>query len=102
MKIKGIGPWTADIYLLMALLRPDIWPAGDLALATAVQKLKGLAVRPGVEELEQIAQPWRPWRAVAARLLWHYYLSGYKNLTADEEDTCTSTHTCPGGRCKRG
>ena len=74
MKIKGIGPWTADIYLLMVLLRPDTWPVGDLAIAAAVQELKGLASRPGPAELEQIALPWRPWRAVAARLLWHYYL----------------------------
>jgi DNA-3-methyladenine glycosylase II len=75
MKIKGIGPWTADIYLLMALLRPDIWPAGDLAIAAALQELKGLSSRPGPAELDRIAIPWRPWRAVAARLLWHYYLS---------------------------
>jgi len=74
MKIKGIGPWTADIYLLMAMLRHDIWPVGDLAIAAAVQELKGLATRPGPAELEWIALPWRPWRAVAARLLWHYYL----------------------------
>jgi DNA-3-methyladenine glycosylase II len=74
MKIKGIGPWTADIYLLMALLRPDTWPAGDLAIAAALQELKGLPSRPGPAELERIALPWRPWRAVAARLLWHYYL----------------------------
>lgn len=74
MKIKGIGPWTADIYLLMVLLRPDTWPVGDLAIAAAVQELKGLASRPAPAELEQIALPWRPWRAVAARLLWHYYL----------------------------
>ena len=74
MRIKGIGPWTADIYLLMGLLRPDIWPGGDLAIAAALQELKGLPSRPGPAELEQIALPWRPWRAVAARLLWQYYL----------------------------
>lgn len=75
LRVKGVGRWTADIYLLMALLRPDIWPAGDLALAAAVQQVKNLPARPGVEELEQIARPWQPWRAVAARLLWSYYLS---------------------------
>jgi len=75
MKVKGIGPWTADIYLLMALLRPDIWPLGDLALASAIRELKALSSRPDPEELDRIASPWRPWRAVAARLLWHYYLS---------------------------
>ncbi len=74
MKIKGIGLWTADIYLLMGLLRPDIWPAKDLALALAVQELKELSSRPDDEELERIASAWKPWRAVAARLLWHYYL----------------------------
>ena len=75
MKIKGIGPWTADVYLLMALRRPDIWPKGDLALVVAAQKIKGLASRPTPEEFEAIGSPWKPWRAVAARLLWHYYLN---------------------------
>lgn len=75
IRIKGIGAWTADIYLLMALLRPDIWPAGDLALATAMQEVKSLPARPGPQEMEQIASAWHPWRAVAARLLWHHYLS---------------------------
>lgn len=73
--IRGVGPWTADIYLLMALLRPDIWPAGDLALVSAVQEVKRLPSRPDRAEMESIAAPWRPWRAVAARLFWQYYLS---------------------------
>jgi DNA-3-methyladenine glycosylase II len=73
--LKGIGKWTADIYLLSALRRPDIWPVGDLALATAVQEVKGLRKRPGPEHLEKLSQPWRPYRAVAARLFWHHYLS---------------------------
>jgi DNA-3-methyladenine glycosylase II len=71
---KGIGRWTADIYLLSALGRPDIWPAGDLALATAVQEVKRLRKRPSPEKLEALSTPWRPWRAVAARLFWHAYL----------------------------
>lgn len=75
MKVKGIGRWTADIYLLMVLRRPDIWPAGDLALAVAAQRIKGLSHRPGPQELTTIGMDWQPWRAVAARLLWHYYLS---------------------------
>lgn len=74
MKVKGIGAWTADIYLLMALRRPDAWPVGDLALAVAVQKVKRLAARPAPGELAAIGETWQPWRAVAARLLWHYYL----------------------------
>ena len=72
---KGIGRWTADIYLLSALRRPDIWPTGDLALATAVQEVKQLRKRPSPEKLEALSALWRPWRAVAARLFWHAYLS---------------------------
>jgi DNA-3-methyladenine glycosylase II len=75
LQLKGIGPWTADIYLLMALRRPDVWPTGDLALAVAVQGVKRLDLRPKPDELDAIGDAWRPWRAVAARLLWHYYLS---------------------------
>lgn len=72
--IKGIGLWSANIYLLMAMKRADIWPAGDLALAVAIQELKGLKSRPSPEQLEAIAEAWRPHRAVAARMLWQYYL----------------------------
>jgi DNA-3-methyladenine glycosylase II len=80
---KGIGRWTADIYLLSALRRPDIWPTGDLALATAVQEVKRLHKRPSPEKLEALSIPWRPWRAVAARLFWHAYLCkrGLKSAT---------------------
>ena len=78
MDIKGIGPWTSDIYLLRALGRPDIWPNGDVALASAVQKLNGIASRPSFEELQRKSLKWKPWRAVAARILWHYYLSERK------------------------
>jgi DNA-3-methyladenine glycosylase II len=81
-QVKGIGPWTADIYLLMALRRPDIWPNGDLALAIAVQRLKRLAARPAPHELDAIGAGWRPWRAVAARLLWHFYLNGLAGKSA--------------------
>jgi DNA-3-methyladenine glycosylase II len=78
IRVKGIGDWTADIYLLMALGRPDVWPCGDLALAVAVQRVKGLDARPGPHELEAMGAAWQPWRAVAARLLWHYYLTSRK------------------------
>ena len=74
--VKGVGPWTAKIYLLMVLGRPDVWPVGDVALATAVQNLRGWQKRPTQPELSEIAQAWRPHRATAARMLWHYYLSG--------------------------
>lgn len=72
--MTGIGPWTASIYLLMALRRPDVWPGEDLALATAVAQVKGLTHRPSGQELEALALAWRPWRSVAARLFWHDYL----------------------------
>jgi DNA-3-methyladenine glycosylase II len=75
IEIKGIGPWTANIYLLMALRRPDIWPCEDLALAVAAQDVKRLESRPTPDELDVLSTNWKPWRAVAARLLWHYYLS---------------------------
>jgi len=74
-RVKGIGPWSAEIYLLMVLRRPDAWPTGDLALALAAQRVKRLKTRPGPAELEALGDAWRPWRAVAARLLWHDYLS---------------------------
>lgn len=82
-RIPGIGEWTADIYLLMALRRPDIWPAKDLALAVAAQEVKRLAERPGPEALAGIGAAWAPHRAVAARMLWHYYLSTRRRASAD-------------------
>ena len=75
LQVPGIGPWTADIYLLMVLRRPDVWPYGDLALAKAAQQVKRLRSCPTQEELQRIARAWAPWRAVAARILWHFYLS---------------------------
>ncbi len=72
--VKGIGRWTSDIYLLMALGRPDVWPVGDLALAVSARSVLGLDQLPANPELLQIAESWRPWRAVAARILWHGYL----------------------------
>ncbi len=77
--VKGIGPWTAKIYLLMALCRPDVWPVGDVALATAFKNLKGRSERPTQHELSEIAKAWSPYRATAARMLWHYYLSGVQD-----------------------
>jgi DNA-3-methyladenine glycosylase II len=75
LAVTGIGPWTADCYLLFALGRPDAWPTGDLALAVAAEEVKRMAARPSPAELDRLAEPWRPWRGVAARLLWHSYLS---------------------------
>lgn len=72
--LKGVGEWTSDIYLLMALLRPDVMPRGDIALHAAWQNLSGQP-RPSADEFIKVAERWRPFRSVAARLLWHYYLS---------------------------
>jgi len=78
LRIKGVGPWTANIYLLMALKRPDIWPDGDVALANAVGKLQRLKEGPSFIELAKIADAWRPYRSVAARMLWQFYLAERK------------------------
>ena len=71
--LHGIGPWTADIYLLACIGHADAWPAGDLALQEAARIAFGLRKRPTTKEMGPLAEPWRPWRAVAARLLWTYY-----------------------------
>ena len=72
--LKGIGPWTADVYLLMALRRCDILPPGDIALEKELSKLRGLNSPPDRNWLVQHAERWRPYRAVAARMIWHSYL----------------------------
>jgi DNA-3-methyladenine glycosylase II len=77
--ITGIGAWTADVYLMTALRRPDVWPIGDLALAVAAEKVKRLPARPDPLALVALGEAWRPWRAVAARILWHYYLNTIRN-----------------------
>jgi DNA-3-methyladenine glycosylase II len=74
-RLKGVGVWTADVYLLMALRRADVFPSGDLALQIAAQEVKRLAARPQAQELESIAETWKPYRAVAARILWQHYLA---------------------------
>jgi DNA-3-methyladenine glycosylase II len=79
-RIKGVGPWTANIYLLMALRRPDIWPDGDIALATAAMKVWKMKQRPSFQELGRMAEAWRPYRSVAARMLWQHYLAAQNRL----------------------
>jgi DNA-3-methyladenine glycosylase II len=74
MRLRGIGRWTADVYLTMCLLRSDVWPHGDQALVTGAVELLGLGERPTFEELHERAERWRPYRAVAARIVWHHYL----------------------------
>ena len=73
-KLKGIGDWTVDIYLLHALQRTDIFPLGDLALVNALKMVKGLDATTAKEDLLQIGEPWRPYRSMATMLLWHYYI----------------------------
>jgi DNA-3-methyladenine glycosylase II len=75
MGLRGIGRWTADIYLIMCLRRPDVWPHGDQALATAARELLELPAQPTFDALEERARSWQPHRATAARILWHHYLS---------------------------
>lgn len=72
IKLKGIGRWSAEVYLLFALRRPDLWPVDDLGVVKGLMHLKGLKERPPREELIEMAEAWRPWRSVAARLLWHH------------------------------
>jgi len=73
--IKGVGLWTAEVYLLMCEGRTDAFPAGDLALQEAWREAAGLAARPGEKALRALAEPWRPWRGVAAHLLWAFYVT---------------------------
>lgn len=73
IKIKGIGPWTADIYLLVCIGHADAFPSGDLALQEAARIALKKRTRPDVKQLERIAKAWKPYRGVAARLLWSYY-----------------------------
>ncbi len=75
LAVPGLGPWSVSIYYLMALRRPDVWPPGDLALAVALQRVHGLRRPPTGAEQAERAAAWAPWRSVAARLLWHYYLT---------------------------
>lgn len=72
--LRGIGAWTAGAYLLFALRRADAWPSGDLALIKAVQELRGLTELPSPDEVDKMAEDWKPWRSIAARILWHHYL----------------------------
>jgi DNA-3-methyladenine glycosylase II len=72
-KLHGIGPWTADVYLLFCLGHGDAWPAGDVAIQEAIKVGLGLATRPTVKQMAPLAEPWRPLRGAAAHLWWSYY-----------------------------
>jgi DNA-3-methyladenine glycosylase II len=73
-KIKGIGDWTVDVYLMHALQRTDLFPLGDIALVNSLKEVKGLPVHVTKEEMLKIAEPWRPHRTIAAMILWHAYI----------------------------
>ncbi len=73
VELRGIGRWTAEVYLLLSLGRPNIWPAADLALMNAIGRIKKLENRPTIGQATDIAELWKPWRGSAALLLWHYY-----------------------------
>jgi len=75
LTVPGLGPWSVDIYFLMALRRPDVWPRGDLALASALREVKGLRSLPSHEQQLELTCTWAPWRSVAARILWSHYLA---------------------------
>jgi DNA-3-methyladenine glycosylase II len=77
--LKGIGNWTADVYLMFVLQHPDVFPVGDLAAVNALKRIKNLPVETGREQLLEIADGWRPYRTVATMLLWHFYLSAPRN-----------------------
>ncbi len=90
VSVRGVGPWTADVYLLMALGRPDVWPAHDLALLRALQRAKRLRRFPSADRAAALALRWTPWRSVAARILWHAYLSE-RSLTPESVKNERST-----------
>jgi len=72
--IKGIGDWTADVYLLFALRRTDVFPVGDLAMSNALKEVKGLSKNSAREVMLKVSEPWRPYRSIATMLLWHHYI----------------------------
>lgn len=83
--VRGLGRWSAEVFLLFAHARPDVFPAGDLALQAAAQSLFGLPARPSAAELRRLAERWRPARALAARLLWHHWRFATGRPTMDDQ-----------------
>jgi DNA-3-methyladenine glycosylase II len=81
VQLKGIGRWSAEIYVMFALGRPDVWPADDLAIQVGVQEIFDLPARPTWRTVDEMAEPWRPHRTTAARLVWHHYLARRRRTT---------------------
>jgi DNA-3-methyladenine glycosylase II len=94
-QVRGMGRWTAEVYLLFALAREDVFPAGDLALAAAAAQLKALPSRPGPAALRALAEPWRPYRALAARLLWHHWRHLTGRPAMDDSPTAVPVLSAP-------
>lgn len=94
-QVKGIGPWSADVYLLFCLGHPDVWPAGDLALQEGVRMALNLCKRPDAVRLEKLSKRWRPWRAAAARLIWAYYGSARKQSESAKQPPVQSPKRKP-------
>ena len=86
--VRGLGPWTAEVYLLFAMQRPDVFPAGDVALAASAAHLLGLEARPPPKALRALSEQWRPWRALAARLLWHHWRHVTGRPSFDDQPPC--------------
>jgi DNA-3-methyladenine glycosylase II len=101
IKLRGVGAWTADIYLVMALGRADVWPSGDLALIAAIREVKRLRSLPSSDRIGRITRAWSPWRAVAARVLWHHYLSTPRPLAKASGAKPSSRRTARPSRRKR-
>ena len=101
IKLRGVGAWTADIYLLMALGRADIWPSGDLALVAAIREVKRMRSLPSSDRIGRVTNAWRPWRAVAARVLWHHYLSTPRSRTKVSAAKPSSRRRAGASRKKR-
>ena len=101
IKLRGVGAWTADIYLLMALGRADIWPSGDLALVAAIREVKRMRSVPSSDRIGRVTNTWRPWRAVAARVLWHHYLSTPRSRTKVSAAKPSSRRRAGASRKKR-
>ncbi|HTZ71049.1 MAG TPA: DNA-3-methyladenine glycosylase 2 family protein [Acetobacteraceae bacterium] len=99
--VRGLGPWSAEIYLLFALQRPDVFPAGDLALQAAYAHLKNLPARPAAAALRLAAAPWAPHRALAARLLWHWWRHVTGRPSLDDEKPTPLPSAAPPQKARR-
>ncbi len=99
--VKGIGPWTADIYLMSSLGRADIWPVGDVGLQAAIHRALGLRKRPNEKQMEKLSQGWRPWRTVAARMFW-YHENGIRREKKEADAKAKAMQSAKAKKRKKG